>query len=83
MPSWVVTEPELAPELTYAFVGASILGIVATCKLQTSQAEQTCGFLSWSPLFAFPACDTEPAPLLLTDWQVSAIHMVRQLQMCP
>lgn len=83
MPSWVMTEPELGPELTYAFVGASILGIVATRMLQTSRAEQTCGFLSWSPLFAFPACATEPAPLLLMDWQVSAIHTVRQLQVCP
>lgn len=83
MPSWVVTEPDLALELTYALVGASILGIEATCVLQTSRAKQTCGFLSWSPLFAFPACAMEPAPLLLMDWQASAIHTVRQLQMCP
>lgn len=83
MPSWVVTEPDLGPEFTYALVGASILGIEATCVLQTSRAEQTCGFLSWSPLFAFLACATEPAPLLLMDWQAFAIHTVRQLQMCP
>lgn len=83
MPSWVMTEPELGPELTYAFCGCQHPRDCGYSYATDITGRANLWFLSWSPLFAFPACATEPAPLLLMDWQVSAIHTVRQLQMCP